>query len=66
MDLYTIMNATNIPDPCLLSSQSMMFTSAIACKTSTKALSAENLQTAFRKTRVYPLDEDAINLSSVI
>lgn len=65
MDLYTIMNATNIPDPCL-SSQSMMFTSAIACKTSTKALSAENLQTAFRKTRVYPLDEDAINLSSVI
>jgi hypothetical protein len=33
----------------------------IACKTYTKAWSAENLQVAFRKTGIYPLDEDAIN-----
>ena len=33
----------------------------IACKTYTKALSAENLQAAFKRTRIYPFNEAAID-----
>ena len=33
----------------------------IACKTYTKALSAENLQAAFKRTGIYPFDEAAID-----
>ena len=32
----------------------------LACKAYTRALSAENLQAAFRRTSIFPLDKDAI------
>ncbi|XP_061196384.1 uncharacterized protein LOC133204647 [Saccostrea echinata] len=34
---------------------------SIACRSYTKALTVENLQAAFRKTGIYPLNENAVN-----